>query len=744
MIKMLKDIDYTYTQNRELSWLEFNRRVLMEATSENVPLYERLKFVSIFTSNLKEFFMIRVGSLNDLCLLSEPVFDNKTGLSPQEQLDLIFSETLDFYTLRDQIYFDLNKKFRRKGIYNLSVDELSREEELQVYEYFSDFIFPILSPQIIDVHHPFPFLPNNRQYIVVELKDKTKNKRVFGLVQVPETLEPLYKIKNTEKDEHRYILTEKIIYHYINGLFNMYDVISKGIISVTRNADLSGDDEEVAEDDYDYVSHMQDILKKRKRLHPVCLEFKYNINSNIIDFLCSSLDISEKQVFKTIAPINMDYVFDLKNHTNEKLIKELSFEPFYPQKSENINPNKSLIPQIFKKDILLSYPYHDINQFIDLIKEASIDKNVLSIKITIYRLSKNSHLVKYLTRAAENGKKVTIFLELRARFDEQNNIDWSDVLINAGCTVMYGIENYKVHSKLCLITFKDKNQLKYITQIGTGNYNESTSKIYSDLSLMTSDYEIGLDAVKFFNDIAISNLRGKYKHLTASPYTLRKSILDLIDEEIEKGSDGRLIFKMNGLTDRGIINKLSDASKAGVDVDMIIRGITCLLPGIEGETDKIHIRSIVGRFLEHARIYVFGKDEDIKIYLSSADLMTRNTKRRVEVAVPIYDKEIKNQILHFLDIQLKDNVKARKINSNGKMELIPVDEGTPLLNSQEYFMQEAIKAGKNIETKKKKKEKNKILKNLKNPTKKEKKSNKNKTKNQEQTLKEKVKDFFNF
>lgn len=744
MIKMLKDIDYTYTQNRELSWLEFNRRVLMEATSENVPLYERLKFVSIFTSNLKEFFMIRVGSLNDLCLLSEPVFDNKTGLSPQEQLDLIFSETLDFYTLRDQIYFDLNKKFRRKGIYNLSVDELSREEELQVYEYFSDFIFPILSPQIIDVHHPFPFLPNNRQYIVVELKDKTKNKRVFGLVQVPETLEPLYKIKNTEKDEHRYILTEKIIYHYINGLFNMYDVISKGIISVTRNADLSGDDEEVAEDDYDYVSHMQDILKKRKRLHPVCLEFKYNINSNIIDFLCSSLDISEKQVFKTIAPINMDYVFDLKNHTNEKLIKELSFEPFYPQKSENINPNKSLIPQIFKKDILLSYPYHDINQFIDLIKEASIDKNVLSIKITIYRLSKNSHLVKYLTRAAENGKKVTIFLELRARFDEQNNIDWSDVLINAGCTVMYGIENYKVHSKLCLITFKDKNQLKYITQIGTGNYNESTSKIYSDLSLMTSDYEIGLDAVKFFNDIAISNLRGKYKHLTASPYTLRKSILDLIDEEIEKGSDGRLIFKMNGLTDRGIINKLSDASKAGVDVDMIIRGITCLLPGIEGETDKIHIRSIVGRFLEHARIYVFGKDEDIKIYLSSADLMTRNTKRRVEVAVPIYDKEIKNQILHFLDIQLKDNIKARKINSNGKMELIPVDEGTPLLNSQEYFMQEAIKAGKNIETKKKKKEKNKILKNLKNPTKKEKKSNKNKTKNQEQTLKEKVKDFFNF
>lgn len=753
MICMYNDLDTSYTQNRELSWLEFNKRVLMEATSFDVPLYERLKFISIFTSNLEEFYMIRVGSLVDLNLLKKTVYDNKTGYIPQEQLDAIFANVPELYVLRDQIFYDLEKKFRKEGIYNLSIDELNDTEKKLVHEYYEKYIFPVLSPQIIDVHHPFPFLRSGVQYIVVEIKDESRPHNLFGLVPVPDNLSNYFKLpRYEENDPYKYVLTEKIIYYFIDELFDMYEIVSKGIISVTRNADLSGDDEALDEDD-DYVIHMKNILKKRKRLQPVALEFKYNLSKNILNFLLDNLDLNFNQVFKTITPINMEYAYDLKDFINPDLIAKLSYEPFEPQKSANINRSKALIPQIFNRDIILLYPYEDIGQFIDLIKEAASDDNVVSIKITIYRLSKDSKLVKYLTKAAENGKNVTVFLELRARFDEQNNIDWSDVLINAGCDVMYGIENYKVHSKLCLITFKDGNKLKYITQIGTGNYNESTSKIYSDFSLMTSNYEIGLDAVNFFNDISISNLKGEYKHLLASPHTLRPCVINLIEKETAKGCEGKIVLKMNALTDRKIIDKLAEASQAGVHIQMIIRGITCLVPGIKGKTDNIEIISIVGRFLEHARIYKFGEGEEMNLYISSADLMTRNTKRRIEIATPIYDKEVQKHILNYLDIQLKDTKGARKINSDGKMEIIPLGEGKELCSSQEYLMDAAIKASKKQFFDKKTKTKPRMLrsrikskKEEKNPVKKEKKDNNISIINEkkEESFIDKIKGLFGF
>ncbi len=672
-----------YTQNREISWLRFNERVLDEASDKNVPLYERLKFISIFTSNLDEFFMVRVGSLTDLSLLKQPPIDSKTGKTPTEQLNDIFKIVPSLYEKRYKTYCQVEQNFRQHNIYNLNYDELSKKEKDFVKKYYSEFIKPVLSPQIIDFRHPFPHLINNELYIVAQLNNKSKN-TLYGIVPVPTMISKT--VVFPQSNLLKYMLTENIMLQFIDQEFSMYEIIDKSIIRVTRNADINPDDEQYDVDN-DYRRHVKKVLKTRGRLCPVRLEFYNNISSDILTFLCDNLKLKKQRVFKSKSPLSMSYAFSIGDKMPKPTRKAISYEPFSPTTPPAINSNENMIKQIIKNDIMLFYPYHKMDNFLDLIKDAAIDPNVISIKITIYRLANNSKLVDCLKLAVENKKEVVVLIELRARFDEESNIKWSNELEESGCKILYGFEGYKVHSKICLITRKDKNKIQYITQIGTGNYNEQTAKIYTDLCLMTANQSIGRDACLFFQNMSISNLYGKYSKLLISPSNLKSQIILLIDKEIAKGSEGSIFMKMNSLTDIDIINKLSEASNAGVNIKLNIRGICCILPGIKRKTQNIEITSIVGRFLEHPRIYCFGKSvDDIKIYIGSADMMTRNTEKRVEILVPIENKTIKKQILNIINIINKDTVKARKIKSNGKLEKFPVEDNQIKIDSQSYFL----------------------------------------------------------
>ncbi|MDO5018107.1 MAG: polyphosphate kinase 1 [Lagierella massiliensis] len=685
---------YEYSKNRELSWLGFNQRVLREALDENNPSYEKLKFISIFNSNLDEFYNVRVGSLNDLTLLKNPPIDNKTNMTPQQQLDEIYRETRKLLAESEELYYKVMGELEEYGIYSYTYEQLNSEQKSYIDKIFEEQIKPILAPQIIDPFHPFPFIENKNIYIICDLS--YKNQFSFGMLPIPYTLPNFYMLGDA-----KWIRTEYILKAKVEEIFSNYKVNKAYVMNLHRNMDINY--EEHLEDQVDdYRIQMKKLLKKRTRLQVVRVNSDDVLDDNIKELLKEQLNIKDYQFFNYKSPFKMGNVFALESMLRGKCDPSIFYNIFTPKIGEMIDPNRSLFEQIEEKDRLLIYPYEDIDSFLKLLEEAAENPDVISIKITIYRLAKNSKVVKNLVKARENGKDVTVMLELRARFDEESNINYSQILYDEGCTILYGTEDYKVHSKVCLITYKDKSgNIKYISQIGTGNYNESTSKQYSDMSLMTAHQGIGKDCYNFFNHINLENVNNNYSHLLAAPYSLKTTILQKMEEEIDKGDKGKIFFKFNSLTDKDIIKKLAEASEANVDVRLIIRGISCLRPKVKGYTDNIEIRSIVGRFLEHPRVYIFGDNEDI--YIGSADLMTRNLVRRVEVIVPIYDEFIKNKIIEYMDIQWKDNTKARIMNSEGVYEKIPVEEGEELIDSQSKMMELATKRENNVITSKKEK-----------------------------------------
>ena len=640
-----------------------------------------MKFVSIFTSNLDEFFMIRVGSLYDMSLTDNSTIDSRSGMNPKEQLDAIFAAVAPLYKERDKTYSEIKKLLNPYGVCGLSIKELEQQEKKYVKKYFKDQILPILSPQIVDANHPFPHLLNKELYVIASLKQNGTS--MIGIVPVPQFVSDILYLPG---HDIRYIRMEKVIMEYLDVVFDKYEVSNKNYICVTRNADVSPDDEALEIND-DFRLLMQETLHKRRRMAVVRMETAEPLDKELEKYFCDKFKITPAQIYRTKMPMKLDYIFSIMDKVPASLKRSLIDEPFTPQPSRYLTDGK-VIPQVKKKDILLSYPYESMDPFLRMIKEAAYDPTVLTIRITIYRLAKKARLVEYLCAAAENGKEVTVLIELRARFDEQNNIDWSERLEEAGCRVIYGFEGYKVHSKICLITYRNRNNIEYITQVGTGNYNEKTATMYTDVSLITADKGIGEDAAVFFKNMSIGNLNGSYQHIIVSPTSLKPKVLSLMDEEIKKGTNGRIIMKMNSVTDVDFIQKVSEASNAGVKVDLIVRGICCILPGVKGYTENLRVTSIVGRYLEHPRIFLFGTGADQKIYIGSADMMTRNTEKRVEVACPVYDETIRKQLTHMLKIMLADNVKARELKSDGKYYM--KEKGTSKVNSQEYFMREAI------------------------------------------------------
>lgn len=675
-----------YTQNRELSWLKFNQRVLEEAQDPSVPLLERMKFVAIFTSNLDEFFMIRVGSLFDMAAADPKAVDSRSGMTPSQQLEKIYEAVAPLYKERDKTYAEIKKQLHPYGVCGLDFKELEQSEKKYVKKYFKEQVLPVLSPQIVDANHPFPHLLNKELYVTAMLKQN--NRTMLGIVPIPNFISDILYLPG---HDIRYIRMEKVIMEYLNLVFGQYEVTEKNYICVTRNADIAPDDEALeVNDDFRYL--MKQTLHKRKRMAVVRLEIAEKLNAETEKYFCEKFNITKRQIFRTKMPMKLDYMFAISGNLPDSMKRALIYRPFSPQPSGRLEEG-SIMRQIRKKDVLLFYPYESMEPFLQLIKETAFDPSVMTIKITIYRLAKKARLVEYLCAAAENGKEVTVLIELRARFDEQNNIDWSERLEEAGCRVIYGFEGYKVHSKICLITYRHRNEIQYITQIGTGNYNEKTAAMYTDLSLMTADREIGEDAALFFQNMSIGNLDGIYRHLIVSPTSLKPKILQLMDQEIRKGTKGRIIMKMNSLTDVDFIEKAAEASQAGVRVDLIVRGICCILPGIPGYTENITISSIVGRYLEHPRIFSFGTGTDQKIYIGSADMMTRNTEKRVEVAAPVLDPDVKRQVNGYLEVMLADNVKARVLQKDGTYKKKPITEKR--VNSQEHFMKSAVLAARN-------------------------------------------------
>ena len=673
-----------YTQNRELSWLQFNARVLAEAEDENVPLLERFKFLAIFTSNLDEFFMIRVGSLCDMAAVDKEHTDSKSGLTAKEQLHLIYKAVEPLYARRDAAFSDVDSKLSAIGLRRLTMDSLAPDEQKYIKRYFKDIIAPVLSPQIVDSHHPFPHLEGKVLHIAALLSHK-KTERL-GLLPVPASLPPVVFLPETPS---RYILTEDILLAYADHVFEMYDVLEKTVLCVTRNADIQVDDETFGVEDGDFRKKMEKLLRQRRRMAVVRVEINRPISDHFKEHFRSRFEVSDAQIFLSrTAPLKLGYAFSLGEHLPEKKRAFLSDAPFTPQQPAMLSAGQSLLKAALQRDILLSYPYESMEPFLQMIREAANDPAVLAIRITIYRLASKAKLVEYLCAAAENGKDVTALIELRARFDEQNNIDWSERMEEAGCKIIYGFEDYKVHSKICLITRRERGAVRHITQVGTGNYNEKTAKQYTDVSLITADERIGQDAGAFFNNMALGNLSGHYSRLFVAPTSLKNNILALMDEQIAKGKDGYILLKFNSLTDIDVIAKLREASCAGVTVEMIVRGICCLLPGVPGHTENITVTSIVGRFLEHSRIYVFGRGDEEKMYISSADLMTRNTERRVEIACPIDDPAVRTRLHDILYAMQHDTVKARVLQPDGTYCKKPAVQDP--ICAQDLLMQQAI------------------------------------------------------
>ena len=668
--------------NRELSWLKFNERVLEEAENQEVPLCERLTFASIYQSNLDEFFMVRVGSLYDQTLLDKKICENKTGMTSQEQIDAILKQTKLINKRKEAVYEELMARVAEQGIRILRFNELDENGARYLEGYFKSEIAPLISPTVIGRRQPFPFLKNKEIYAAAVLGAKGKKDRL-GII--PCTSNIFGRLIAVPGMPGTYMLAEELILHFAPVVFKGYKIKSKSLLRITRNADIDAD--ALYDEDLDYREFMAGLIKQRKKLAPIRLELSRDMDKKGIAVLCEYLELDENHVFMSSTPLDLSFVFQIQDLLRKN--PELYFPKRTPQKSDQFQDGKSIIAQIKEEDKLLSYPYESIRPFLHLLTEAAEDPDVISIKMTLYRVAKQSKVVEALIEAAENGKEVVVLVELRARFDEENNIEWSRRLEDAGCQVIYGLDGYKVHSKLCLITRKNVGQVEYITQIGTGNYNEKTSRLYTDLSLMTSNVEIGLEASNVFQALSKGEVVEHTRHLLVAPKCLQNKVLGMLDEEIahaRNGEEAYAGFKLNSLTDKKIIDKLIEASEAGVKIDMIIRGICCLIPGVEGKTENIRIISIVGRFLEHSRIYIFGSKERRKYYIASADFMTRNTVRRVEVAAPVYNDKLKTKLQEMFDVMLSDNQKARKLEADGNYHRVSNDL-TPV-NAQEYFYAE--------------------------------------------------------
>ncbi len=675
--------------NRELSWLKFNERVLEEAENREVPLCERLTFASIYQSNLDEFFMVRVGSLIDQMLLDKNMKENKTKMTPQEQIDAIIPQVQKLNRRKDSVYEEMMDSLKEHNIHLVNFQKISKKESEYLRAYFQAEIAQLISPTIIGKRQPFPFLKNKEIYAVAVLETKNGKEKLGIIPCGNETFDRLINISGKDA----YMLSEEMILHYVPRIFKGYHVKAKTLIRITRNADIDADS--MYDEDLDYRDFMVELIKKRKKLAPVRMELSREMDGEIIDLLCEYLELERKYVFYTQTPLDLSFVFKIQDILRRET--DLFFEKRVPQRSPQFNEEMPIMDQIEKEDKLLSYPYESMRPFLKMLQEAAEDKDVVSIKMTLYRVAKQSKIIASLIEAAENGKDVTILVELKARFDEENNIEWSRQLEDAGCRVIYGLDGYKVHSKLCLITRKKKGKVSYITQIGTGNYNEKTSRLYTDLSLMTANVDIALEAAEVFQALSMGETVEETDHLLVAPHCLQNKVIHMIDREIEHAKAGEPAYiglKMNSLTDKKIMEKLIKASKAGVKIDMVIRGICCLIPGVKGETDNIQVRSIVGRYLEHSRIYIFGTKGREKVYIASADFMTRNTLRRVEVAVPIYNTDIKMQLIEMFITMLSDNVKAREEDHNGNYK-IPKNQDTPL-NSQEFFYKQAYLNAKNV------------------------------------------------
>ena len=668
--------------NRELSWLKFNERVLEEAENREVPLCERLTFASIYQSNLDEFFMVRVGSLIDQMLLDKNMKENKTKMTPQEQIDAIIPQVQKLNRRKDSVYEEMMDSLKEHNIHLVNFQKISKKESEYLRAYFQAEIAPLISPTIIGKRQPFPFLKNKEIYAVAVLETKNGKEKLGIIPCGNETFDRLINISGKDA----YMLSEEMILHYVPRIFKGYHVKAKTLIRITRNADIDADS--MYDEDLDYRDFMVELIKKRKKLAPVRMELSREMDGEIIDLLCEYLELERKYVFYTQTPLDLSFVFKIQDILRRET--DLFFEKRVPQRSPQFNEEMPIMDQIEKEDKLLSYPYESMRPFLKMLQEAAEDKDVVSIKMTLYRVAKQSKIIASLIEAAENGKDVTILVELKARFDEENNIEWSRQLEDAGCRVIYGLDGYKVHSKLCQIMKKKDGNVEYYTQIGTGNYNEKTARLYTDLSLMTADPKIGMEAARVFQALAMGETVEDMEYLLVAPRCLQNKVLAMIDEEIEHAKAGEPAYiglKMNSLTDKRIMSKLVEASCAGVHIDMVIRGICCLIPGVKGQTENIHIISIVGRFLEHSRIYIFGTQERARIYISSADFMTRNTLRRVEVAAPIEDSDIRMQIQEMFVTMLSDNRKARSMNNKGIYKIEPSDNAP--LNSQEVFLQQA-------------------------------------------------------
>ena len=713
-------------QNRELSWLTFNERVLDQGADETVPLLERLNFISIFWSNLQEFFMVRVGSLTDLSLLKKQVLDSKTGMTPAEQLSAIHKRCHELYPVQEQTYAEVRQALAAHGVRHLRPADLNDEQRAFLADYTAANIMPFLSPQIINSRHPFPHLENGSLYVIVRLneevgpkkskkKDKAKDGKTVkaakihpsaeesenlgaegvtvGILPMPRQCARVIKLPG---EGFQFILLEHAVEMTAEQVFSMYTVKHTNVICVTRNADLDAT-ENTDESDEDYREHMKRILKKRGRLAPVRLESERPLSSVLQELLLDRLNLKPHQTYVTTVPLDMGWTWGLGSNLPEQERMALSNPPFTPQWPACLDRNRSIIEQVCEREVLLSYPYESMDAFVQLLREAAADPTVISIKITLYRLARQSHLAEALIAAAESGKQVTALFELRARFDESNNIEWSQRFEEAGCNVIYGFRDYKVHSKICCITRQTENGLQYITQLGTGNYNEKTAKLYTDLSFITADETIGRDATEFFRNMQLENASDNYDILSVAPLQIKPGIIANIDKQIALAREGKpcgLFFKTNSVTDKDIIVKIAEASQAGVPVTLLVRGISCLVPGVPGYTDNVRVVSIVGRLLEHSRIYGFGPRENIKIFLSSADLMTRNMEKRVEIAWPILDKGLRNQVLDYIDTCLRDTAKLRELKADGSYtklgELAKPDE--PKFESQDFLIKEAQRA----------------------------------------------------
>ena len=682
--------DRTIYMNRELSWLKFNERVLEEAESDLTPLCERLSFASIYQSNLDEFFMVRVGSLVDQEHLSPSIRENKTHMTPAEQIAEVLRTVRRLNERKDFIYAKLLGRIEEAGVRLVDFKKIGRQESERLERYFDCEIAPLISPIIVGRRQPFPFLRNKDIYAVAVLERKN-GKRKLGIISCSSGVFPRLIEVAGENGGKTYMLAEELILHFMPKVFAGYTIREKSLIRVTRNADIDAD--ALYEEDIDYREFMAELIKKRRRLAPVRLELSRELDSDIVRTLCKYMDVRKEHVFKNNTPLDLSFLYQIADTLRQK--SELFYTRRIPQRSPVIDAGRPVLDQIREEDKLLSYPYESMRPFLQMLHEAANDENVVSIKMTLYRVAKQSKVVESLIEAAENGKDVLVLVELKARFDEENNIEWSRRLEAAGCNVIYGLDGYKVHSKLCLIQRMEDGHAQYYTQIGTGNYNEKTARLYTDLSVMTHDQEIGREAAEVFRTLSMGETVQDTQQLLVAPHCLQNKVLAMIDGEIaraRRGEDAYIGVKINSLTDRAIIDRLVQASSEGVKIDLIVRGICCLIAGVPGMTENIRVISIVGRFLEHSRIYIFGSGERAKVYIASADFMTRNTLRRVEVAAPILDEKIKARVIEMFNLMLTDNVQARVMRPDGSYSRRTPGEGEDVRNTQEMLYEQAYEA----------------------------------------------------